>query len=139
TVCRGLTRHVTDTPIIVGDVWSKAKCDAEEAKALAKVQGRLINCFWVTPSQSVFDAASSHAWNFGVVATCGSVAMQHWRQGDWQTGCERIARASDGRRVWSYVKTGKTLPNGKPEYRFIQGLANRRDDEVALCLGQGRP
>lgn len=28
TVCRGLTRHVTKTPIIVGETWSAEKCHA---------------------------------------------------------------------------------------------------------------
>lgn len=135
TVCRGLTRHVTKTPIVVGEVWSEAKCIEEETRALIEVQTSLYNCFTTEPPQSVFDAASSHAWNFGYPSTCGSDAMQAWRQGDWQTGCERIAKAVDGRRVWSYVRTGRVI-DGKPEFRFIQGLANRRDDEVALCLGQ---
>lgn len=138
TVCRGLTRHVTTTPIIVGDVWPESKCHEEEARALLKVQNRLINCFTVEPPQSVFEAATSHSWNFGVSSTCGSAAMQAWRAGDWATGCERLARSADGRRVWSYVKTGKMI-EGRPEYRFVQGLANRRDAEVALCLGQGQP
>ena len=31
-------------------------------------------------------------------------------------------------------RTGKTLPNGKPELRFVQGLANRRADETAKCM-----
>ena len=30
TVCNGLTRHVTSTPIIVGEKWTDEKCEAEE-------------------------------------------------------------------------------------------------------------
>lgn len=133
TVCRGLTRHVTDTPIIVNEVWPESKCHAEETKALVTIQGRLINCFVIEPPQSVFDSASSHAWNVGVTSTCSSNAMQAWRKGDWVTGCERLARAADGRRVWSFVRTGRYI-SGKPEFKFVQGLANRRDAEVKMCL-----
>lgn len=134
TVCRGLTKHVTKTPIIVGEVWSAEKCDAEEKKAIAAVQGKLINCFTVTPSQVIFDAATSHAWNFGSAATCGSLAMQSWRSGDWATGCRRIYQSDTGKAVWSYVKTGRII-DGKHEMKFIQGLANRRMAEYKLCMG----
>jgi len=37
--------------------------------------------------------------------------------------------------VWSYVQTGRVLPNGKPEMRFVRGLANRRQAEYTLCMG----
>lgn len=134
TVCMGLTRHITTTPIIVGETWSEAKCEREERAAVEKVQRQLLKCFRITPPQSVFDAATSHAWNNGASLTCGSGAMQAWNRGDWALGCRRLARADSGKRVWSYAKTGKKLPNGKPEYRFVQGLANRRDAEARLCL-----
>lgn len=134
TVCDGLTRHITSTPIVVGEQWSVEKCESEQRAALIKVQRQLLKCFIHTPPQSVFDAATSHAWNMGATATCGSVAMQHWNKGNWATGCSRLAIDADGRPVWSYVRTGRTLPNGKPEMRFVQGLANRRQAEVKLCI-----
>src|SRR5690554_4564987 len=56
TVCRGLTRHVTETPIVVGEKWSPEKCHAEEVKAVTQVQAELIQCFSMDPPQSVFDA-----------------------------------------------------------------------------------
>lgn len=134
TVCGGLTKHITVTPIVVGETWPAEKCLAEEQKAIAAVQLRLERCFAVMPPQPVFDAATSHAWNNGVPATCGSSAMKAWNTASWEIGCRRLAYADDGRRIWSYVKTGKLLPDGKPEYRFVQGLANRRDAEYRLCL-----
>ena len=139
TVCAGLTRHVTTTPIVVGQRWSAEKCAAEEQKAITAVQLRLERCFRFMPPQSVFDAATSHAWNFGTPNTCGSSAMRAWNSGDWDRGCRRLAFSDDGDRVWSYVKTGKILPNGKPEYHFVQGLANRRDAEYQLCLTGEQP
>lgn len=135
TVCAGLTRHITATPIIVGERWSAEKCHAEETKAIMKVQLQLEKCFVVRPPQSVFDASTSHAWNNGVSATCGSGAMRYWRAGAWREGCRAMVYAPGTTRpVWSYVKTGKTLPNGKPEYKFVQGLFKRRSEEYVYCL-----
>ncbi|CCP15862.1 TPA: glycoside hydrolase family protein [Stenotrophomonas maltophilia] len=135
TVCDGLTRHVTDTPIIVGEKWSKEKCRVETERAVAKVQRQLMKCFRIEPPQRVFDAASSHAWNLGATATCGSSSMTAWNAGRWDLGCRRLQLSDDGRPVWSYVKAG-VAADGKPVYRFVQGLANRRAKERALCEGR---
>ena len=136
TVCKGITRHVTRTPIIVGERWAPEKCNAEERSALIVLQTRLLRCFTLTPPQGVFDAATSHAWNNGVSATCGSQAMQAWNAEEWALGCRRLQVSDGGKPVWSYVKTGRTLPNGKPEYQFVRGLANRRAAERAMCEGK---
>ena len=136
TVCDGITRHITSTPIVVGEKWSAEKCAAETRAAVVKVQNQLLRCFKVTPPQPVLDSATSHAWNFGAAATCGSGAMQAWNAEQWALGCRRLQFADDGRPVWSYVKTGRLLPNGKPEMKFVQGLANRRGAERAMCEGR---
>jgi len=122
TVCKGLTRHVTATPIIVGERWTPAKCEAEETAAVVKVQEQLARCFRVAPPQVVFDMATSHAWNVGAPSTCGSAAMQAWNQGLWDLGCQRLSRSDGGQLVWVYA-------NGK----FVKGLANRRAAETAVC------
>jgi GH24 family phage-related lysozyme (muramidase) len=129
TVCNGLTRHVTSTPIVVGQRWTIEQCETEERAAVTRVQKQLASCFKLPPSQTVFDMATSHAWNLGARSTCGSGAMQAWNRGEWARGCNRIARGDDGRLVWSYV----TRPDGTKQ--FVQGLANRRADEAALCAG----
>jgi GH24 family phage-related lysozyme (muramidase) len=134
TVCNGLTRHVTKTPIVVGERWTEEKCHAEEYAALERVQVSLAQCFRRLPPQPVFDMASSHAWNNGAPNTCSSVAMQAWNAGDWELGCRRLSKSDEGRYVWSSVRTGRMLPNGKPEMKFVQGLANRRADETKTCL-----
>lgn len=134
TVCDGLTRHVTSTPIVVGDRWTIEQCERETRAAVVRVQMRLIQCFRATPPQSVFDAGTSHAWNFGAAKTCGSAAMSAWNRGDYPLGCRRLHRGDDGRMVWSYVKTGRTLPNGQPEYRFVRGLQDRRRAEGEFCM-----
>lgn len=133
TVCKGITRHITDTPIIVGQLWTAEKCRAEEARALTKVQVQLIVCFKYLPPQSVFDAATSLAWNVGVPLACSSAAMRVWNQQEWALGCQRLYVNSQGKPAWSYVKTGRIV-NGKPEYKFVKGLANRRKAEFDLCI-----
>lgn len=133
TVCNGLTRHVTSTPIIVGERWTNEKCEDEERAAVVAVQQRLALCFRRPPPQMVFDMATSHAWNLGPGATCGSGAMQAWNRGEWARGCQRIARGDDGQLVWSFVRDGKNA-DGSPRFKFVKGLANRRADEAATCF-----
>jgi len=135
TVCNGLTRHVTATPIRVGDRWTEEQCIAEEAAAIERVQRALLPCFKRLPPPSVLDMASSHAWNLGAASTCTSGAMQAWNRGEWQHGCQRISRGDDGRLVWSF--TSHIDPRtGEKVYTFVQGLANRRADETVKC-GEG--
>ena len=133
TVCRGLTRHVTSTPIIVGERWSAEKCAHEEERAVERVQLQLVVCFKILPAQDVFDAASSHAWNLGAPATCGSAAMAAFNRGDWAQGCRRISRGDDGRIVWAFV-TRVDPKTGQRSLVFVQGLGNRRADETRHCL-----
>ena len=134
TVCNGLTRHVTRTPIVVGERWTPEKCVVEEANALERVQRDLLACFKRLPPPSVLDMGSSHAWNFGAQATCGSGAMAAWNRGEWERGCQRISRGDDGRMVWSF--TSHIDPaTGKKVFTFVQGLANRRADEATKCAG----
>jgi lysozyme len=127
TVCKGLTHHVTRTPIIVGQRWTPEKCQAEEQAAVIKVQEQLAKCFTLAPPQAVFDAATSHAWNVGAPSTCGSSAMQAWRQGQWSLGCQRLSRSDGGQLVWVYA-AGK----------FVRGLANRRAAETDYCMTGGQ-
>ena len=132
TVCNGLTRHVTSTPIVVGERWTEEKCIVEEANALERVQRAVLPCFKRLPPPSVLDMASSHAWNLGASATCGSGAMAAWNRGEWERGCQRISRGDDGTLVWSF--TSRIDPaTGKKVFTFVQGLANRRADETAKC------
>lgn len=124
TVCSGITKHVATIPVVVGDKWTQEMCDQQEEQALAKVQTTLAMCFKSLPPQSVFDAATSHAWNFGVNKTCSSQAMKQWNLGNYKLGCQLIAFDYDGKTPnWSFS-------DGK----FRQGLHNRRIDESNTCL-----
>lgn len=134
TVCNGITKHVSTIPVIVGDKWTKEMCDTQQELAIEKVQTQVAMCFKVLPPQSVFDMAFDHAWNNGYFATCGSQSMRSWNKGDWVLGCRLLAFTPTGEPNWASVKTGRILPNGKPEYKFVQGLHNRGKDRVDRCL-----
>lgn len=134
TACGGITKHTSSRPVVVGDVWTEEECAAELASVVEADQRRLITCFASEPPQAVFDAFSSHAHNFGVGTTCASEAMRAVNAGNLARGCRLLSMTDGGEPNWSSVKTGRRLPNGKPELRYVQGLQNRRQAETAMCL-----
>lgn len=124
TVCSGITNAVSAKKVVVGDAWTEQECKEQEDQALESIQTKLASCFKRLPPQSVFDAATSHAWNFGVNRTCSSASMLQWNAGNWRQGCQLLAFQYDGKTPnWSYS-------DGK----FYQGLHNRRKDEMQVCI-----
>lgn len=124
TVCSGITKHVATVPVIVGEVWSEEKCAEQEAQAITKIQVTLARCFTRPVPQSVFDSATSHAWNFGVSKTCASESMKQWNYGDIRLGCSLLAYQYDEKTPnWSYA-------GGV----FYRGLHNRRIAERDNCV-----
>lgn len=134
TVCNGVTNHTSPYPVVVGDYWPREKCAEAERIIAERIQMQLLDCIRRPIPQPVFDALSSHAWNFSPAETCGSESVKAINDGDIRRGCDLLAHQLDGSPNWSSVKTGRTLPDGRPEYRFVQGLYNRRLAERALCL-----
>jgi len=129
TVCKGITKHTSPYPVILGDYWSDAKCEEVERLVISKGQLRLADCITNQDvTQNVFDALSSHAHNVGTPSTCASRALGLINAGRMRDGCNALAHGPDGKPVWSYTRQ----PNGS--YKFVQGLYNRRLDEVKLCL-----
>lgn len=130
TVCKGVTKHSSPYPVIVGDYWSPERCAEVEELVVEKGQLALADCLTNEAiSQNTFDALSSHAHNVGPAATCASRAVGLINAGRIREGCRAIAWASDGKTpVWAYVTTAQ---GGK---QFVQGLHNRRLDEMGLCL-----
>lgn len=127
TACNGITKHVTDIPVVVGEYWSDEKCEEVAAMVAEKGQISLLDCIRTRISQNTFDALSSHAHNFGVPSTCASRALGLINEGHLAAGCEALAHAPDGKPVWSYVKDGR---GGK---KFVRGLYSRRLAERDLC------
>lgn len=124
TVCSGLTRYVTTTPIIVGEKWSAEKCRIHEEAVAKVIQTELSNCFQRVPPQRVFDAASNMAWNVGVPKVCASQAMREWNAGRWAVGCLYMAYTPAGEPNWS--SAGGV---------YVPGLHARRKRTMNACLG----
>lgn len=128
TVCKGITRHVSPYPVIVGDWWSPERCAEVEHMVTQRTQLKLLDCFKVRINQHQFDAFTSHAHNFGIGATCASRAMGLTNAGRPVDGCAALSHTPDGSPVWSYVT------DSKGDKVFVRGLYNRRRAETALCL-----
>lgn len=129
TVCKGITKHTSPYPVVVGDYWSEERCEEVERLVVEKGQLKLAAC--ITNSnitQGVFDALTSHGHNFGNGATCASRAVGLINAGKIREGCMALAWAADGKTpVWAYV----TKANGQKV--FVRGLHLRRLDEVRMC------
>lgn len=124
TVCRGITRHTSPVPVIVGDYWSPERCADVERWVAERGQLQLAECIHVFVTQPIFDALSSFAHNVGVPSACASRAVGLINAGRVAEGCDALAHRPDGKTpVWSYA-------DGK----FVQGLYNRRLAERAMCL-----
>lgn len=112
TVCYGETQNIQNRR------YSDAECRAMLDKALqARYMEPVLKC---TPTLAdrpyQLAAASSLAYNIGASAYCGSTAARQFKARNWVAGCKAIGR-------WN-------MAGG----RVVQGLVNRRADEVRLCL-----
>ncbi|QTT81067.1 lysozyme [Pseudomonas chlororaphis] len=130
TVCKGITKHTSPYPVVVGDYWSDDRCAEVEQLVIRKTQLQLADCI-TNPnvSQNTFDALTSHGHNLGVPRTCASRSVALINAGRIVEGCKALAWAPDGKTpVWAYV----TTVQGRKQ--FVQGLHNRRLAEMELCL-----
>lgn len=129
TACYGITKWTSPVPVIVGEVWSREKCERIANQVIVDNQLKLAACLRLAPPQSVFSALTSHAHNFGAGDTCGSLAMEAVNRGDFAAACDLLAWTPAGRPNWAYV----TVKPGEPKV-FVQSLHNRRLAERRMCL-----
>lgn len=110
TVCDGETN-------VTMRAYSDAECDAMTRRAIYDVYGpKVIECApGLVERVPTLAASIVLSYNIGTAAFCRSTIARRFNAGDWRGGCE-------GFPAWSYV--------GK---QFVQGLRNRRLDEMALC------
>lgn len=123
TVCRGLTKHTVQEPLVVGDFWSPEKCAEIERVIVEKGQIALAECLPATIKQGAFDAASDMGHHFGNPRTCASRSVGLMWEGRWEEACDAFAHSPSGNPVWSYV-----------DQVFYKGLYNRALDRRKLCL-----
>jgi lysozyme len=118
TVCAGDTSGVH-----AGLIETPEGCRQRLEKQLVAHAGPVMAC---TPrlSEPGRDyqraAAVSLAYNIGVANWCHSTADWNFDQGNWRGGCDAFLR-------WNKARVGGQL-------RTVQGLANRRARERAICL-----
>lgn len=128
TVCKGITKHTSPYPVIVGDYWSDTRCEEVERLVISKGQLELADCITNSSiNQNTFDALSSHGHNFGNPSTCASRAVVLINMGRVAEGCDALAWGADGRPVWAFVT------DFKGNKVFVPGLHKRRLAEVRLC------
>lgn len=128
TACNGITAHTSPVPVVVGEVWSAEKCEEVARTVVLNNQVQLLECITTQVSQNTFDALSSHAHNVGVASTCVSRALRLINEGKLEEGCRALAFGPSGQPVWAYTS------DGKGGLKFVQGLHNRRLDEMRTCL-----
>lgn len=112
TVCNG---H-TGPEVKVGDVWTKAQCDAILVKDVNRHGEGLLACVTVPLNQNQYDALTSWAFNVGVTAACNSTLVKLLNEGRYNEACDQLLR-------WN-----------RASGRVVRGLTNRRQAERDLCL-----
>lgn len=112
TVCNG---H-TGPDVRVGDVWTKAQCDAVLVRNLEKHGQGLLACVTTPINQNQYDALSAWTFNVGVGAACSSTLVKLLNAGQHTAACDQLMR-------WNRA--------GGVE---VRGLTNRRKAERDLCL-----
>lgn len=113
TVCYG---H-TGPDVIRGKGYTKAECDALLDADMAVADGYVRKCIPVPMLRHVEGALVSLVFNVGPRAVCGSTIQKYALANNWPAACEAIE-------AWKYAGG-----------RVMRGLALRRADEKALCLG----
>ena len=125
TVCYGETR-------VPMRRYSTEECRVMLRKSLARHAGEADRCMPAWTPDPARAAFYSFAYNFGTPTFCGSGVARALRSGDLKLACRRLTTHDNGKPAWSFVKGGRN-PDGSWRYRFLRGLANRREDERALC------
>lgn len=114
TVCYGDTRNVT-----MGKRVSDAECTDRLYQQIADHAAPIVKCvpgLRAPERQAQLAASVSLAYNIGTAGFCRSTVARRFNAGDWRGGCNAFYS-------WRYAG-GKEL----------RGLANRRRDEIAVCL-----
>uniref|UniRef100_E6VL46 Lysozyme n=1 Tax=Rhodopseudomonas palustris (strain DX-1) TaxID=652103 RepID=E6VL46_RHOPX len=111
TVCFGETEGVK-----IGDRYTKEQCEQMLANKLPRYLYEIDRCIKAPVSNRTRAAYLSFAYNVGSGGFCRSTALKRLNAG-------RDAEACEAMRPWN-----------KAGGKFRQGLANRREKEIKMCL-----
>ncbi|GAA5785657.1 hypothetical protein YWS52_19790 [Chitiniphilus shinanonensis] len=121
TACYGQT----GASVKLGATYPDSTCDAWLRQELGERYQQLAQCIPVEMAPHQAAALTVFAYNVGVAGACNSAAARYARAGDWPRACRAIQLNDRGQPAWSYAGG-----------RYVQGLANRRAAERALCEGR---
>lgn len=115
TVCQGYAGK----DVVKGKTYTKDECATLLERELASHGKGVLECTKVPLNQHQYDAFTLFAYNVGVNAFCGSKSvLKPLNEGNYPLACKGLLR-------WVYA-------DGK----YVQGLANRRQYEYKMCMGQ---
>lgn len=117
TIGYGSTTHDDGSPVKLGDKTDPIKALQRKQRDITRFEGALKKCVTVPMHQHEFDAWLSFTYNVGEEAFCKSTAVKLLNSGDYEGACRQMPR-------WVNVKG-----------RRVQGLVNRREQEMRQCLG----
>lgn len=111
TACDGITRGVTP-----GAQYTAAQCDSKLGPELQLANSYIDRCITTPISAKERAAYVSGGYNLGPSLVCGSTLQAKLNAGDRVGACKELPR-------WNRA-------GGK----VVQGLTNRRNDEMRVCL-----
>lgn len=115
TVCQGYT----GSDIIKNKKYTPQECKALLVKELDAHSRGMLKCVNVPLNQHQYDAFLLFTYNVGVNAFCTSNSvLKPLNRGDYEAACKGMLK-------WTYA-------GGK----YSQGLANRRNYEYKMCMGE---
>lgn len=111
TACDGITRGVKP-----GAQYTGAQCDQSLAVELQVANAYIDRCISTPISAKERGAYVSAGYNLGPSVVCGSTLQRKLNAGDRVGACKELPR-------WN-----------KAGGKVVQGLTNRRNDEMRVCL-----
>lgn len=139
TACDGVTKGIK-----AGDRFTAAQCDASLAVELQRANSYIDRCIVTTLSSKERGAYVSAGYNLGPAVMCGWSEAQYVANGSKLQNCrsyeldgvrrcasELQFKLNSGDRVGA---CNALLSWNKAGGKVVQGLVNRRRDEVKVCL-----
>lgn len=132
TICNGETQGVKP-----GDTKTPAECRSMTEHRVAEFMAPVYRMTRPDIKPHQLAAFTSFAYNIGLGGFAGSEARRLFNAGDFKGGCQAMMN-------WRCI----TVPSGQGDQaghchtasrnkRQNQGLVNRREKEIRLCLGGG--